>query len=123
MTSILEGNLALDVAAALEAADVPRDIVVTRTVPGEPDPSTPWLPGTPTITTHTGRGWTESFDDSVVDGTLIDSKDTKVLVLASTIDIVPTDATDVVAVDGVTLTVVNVRRDASGALFIIQARA
>lgn len=121
--SILEGSLASKVAAALEAAHVPRDLTLTRIVAGESEPSTPWIPGAPTITTHPGRGWTESYDDTTVDGTLVDAKDVKVLVLASTIDIEPQDVTDSVTIGGETLTVVNVKRDASGALFILQARA
>ena len=121
--SILEGSLASDVAAALEAASVPFDITIVRTTIGPSDPATPWLPGPATTTTHAGRGWTETYDDATIDGTVIDAKDVKVVILTSTIDIVPTDATDTITVDGATLVIINVKRDASGALFILRARS
>src|SRR5882672_4458245 len=99
--SILEGDLAEAVTAALTDAGVPYAVTVTRTTPGTPNPSTPWIPGVPVVTPHACRGWTEAYDDATVDGTVIDAKDVKVLVLASTVDIEPRD-TDTITVAGAT---------------------
>jgi hypothetical protein len=120
--SILEGELAEAVSAALTDAAVPRDITITRTaaIPGEHE----WDPPVETTTPYACRGWVENYDDDSVDGTLIDARDVRVMVLTSSISsIVPTDATDTITIDGKTFTIVNVKRDASGALYVVQARA
>jgi hypothetical protein len=122
--SILEGELAEAVSAALTDAAVPRDITITRTTPGEVDPDEPWIPVEDVVVPYIARGWVEQYDDDAVDGTLIDARDVRVMVLTSSISsIVPTDATDTITIDGKTFTIINVKRDASGALYIVQARA
>lgn len=122
MVSILEGELADLVTEALEAERVPVAITITRTVRGEPDPARPWQPGASVITDYACRGWTETYAYDAVDGRLIDTHDVKVVVLTASITITPTDVSDTITVDGKTLAIVNVKRDASGALFEIQAR-
>jgi hypothetical protein len=120
--SILQGELAEDVAAALDAADVPYALTVTRQEQGEPDPETPWEPGPIVDVPYDGRGWVENYDDDAIDETVIDARDVRVMILTTSISIEPTD-TDTLTLDGKAFTIVNVKRDASGALFIIQARA
>lgn len=123
MASILEGELADEVTAALDAADVPYAITVTRTVPGGPGEN-PWDPPTDDTTVdYPCRGWVENYDDDNVNGTLIDARDVRVMILTTSTTIVPTDTTDTITVEGRTLSIINVKHDASGALFIIQARA
>lgn len=121
--SILEGQLADEVTAALDAADVPYAITVTRTVTGEPGEN-PWdPPGEEVITPYPCRGWVENYDDDALAGTLIDARDVRVMILTTSISIEPTDSTDTITVEGRELAIINVKHDASGALFVIQARA
>jgi hypothetical protein len=119
--SILEGQLADEVTAALDAADVPYAITVTRTVtePGEEE----WDPPVEVVTNYPCRGWVENYDDDDLTGTVIDQRDVRVMILTTSITIIPTDDTDTITVEGRQLSIINVKHDASGALFIIQARA
>ena len=120
--SILQGELASEVAANLIDADVPYDIVVTRATEGDRDPYDPDGETTVTITEHVGKGWVEQYSDEARDGTLIDDRDVRVMILTSTIDIVPTDSTDSVTAEGSVFNIQSVHRDASGALHVVQAR-
>lgn len=122
MASILEGELAELVTEALEAERVPMTITVTRTVTTEPDPETPWIPGEEVSTAYPCRGWVENYSDDAFERTLIDERDVRVMVLTPSIAIVPTD-TDTITIEGRQLSIVNVKHDASGALYIVQARA
>lgn len=120
MVSILQGELAQTITEALLDANVPFDIIVRRTttVPG-PEP---WDPPVETTTTYPCRGWVENYDDDTVTGTLIDARDVQVMILTTSIAVEPTD-TDTITIEGRELSIVNVKHDASGVLFIIQARA
>jgi hypothetical protein len=120
MPSILEGELADAVNEAMELANVPRTIVITRTEYGPPPE--PGEPGEEVTTEYQCRGWTEAYDDDALAGTLIDAKDVRIVVLATSIAIVPTD-TELVTIEGRLFTIINVKRDASGALYFLQARA
>ena len=71
MTSILEGELAQTIADALTDADIPYDVTITRTVPGEPDPETPWIPGEPVVTNYACQGFTETFEADYISGGLV----------------------------------------------------
>lgn len=118
MTSILEGELASQVADALSVARVPYALTIVVTIPGggpdyDPDP--------PTYEGHACQGWSESYADDEVDGTRIEMTDTRVMVLTSTLDIEPTTA-DAVTVGDSTYSIINLKRDASGAVLEIQAR-
>lgn len=119
MSSILEGELAGQVADALSVARVPYALSIRVTIPGS-GPS--YDPGPPTYENHDCEGWAESFNDDEVDGTRIRATDTRVLVLTPTLAITPTTA-DRIIVAGKSLAIINLKRDASGALLEIQARA
>lgn len=122
MTSILQGDLADEVTAALDAAGVPYALTVTRIEPGEPDPETPWIPGEDTPVPHACSGWVDQYALADIDGTTVLSTDTRVMIVLSSLDIEPTTA-DTITVSGVTYTIISVRRDAAGALWDIQGRA
>jgi hypothetical protein len=121
MASILEGQLADEVTAALVAAGVPYAITVTRTETIQPPEE--WLPPEEITTDYPCRGWVENYDDDSLTGTVIDARDVRVMILTASITIAPTDATDTITVEGRQMSIVNVKRDASGTLFIVQARA
>ncbi|MBP0614290.1 hypothetical protein [Jiella mangrovi] len=117
MVSILESELAAEVTQALTDANVPRDVTVTRTVPGDPyDPDD--VGGS---VEYQGRGWIELYEDRDRDGQVIGDTDIKIVILVTTIAIIPSQQ-DTITVGGETYEVITAGRDASGALFIVQAR-
>lgn len=122
MTSILEGELAQEVAAALDAANVPYALTVTRTVTLPPDPATPWEPGETIITPYACRGWLEDYSDFDVASTLILASDRKALILIASLAIEPT-TTDTLTVDGHEFVIISVKRDPAGVMWQLQARA
>lgn len=119
MTSILEGELAGQVADALSVARVPMALTIVVTIPGG---GPPYDPDPPTYEGHTCQGWPESYADDEVDGTRIERTDVRITVLTATLDIEPT-TNDAVTVGDDTYSIINLKRDASGALLQIQARA
>ncbi|MBJ3777874.1 hypothetical protein [Acuticoccus mangrovi] len=118
--SLLVGPLATEIAAALEAEGVPYAVTVTRMEGGEP--ANPWDPPTdPVPTEYPCRGWRDEWDQDVVDGTLIQQNDVKIVVLATTLSIVPTSS-ETVTVDGLTYNIINITTDPANATFTLQAR-
>lgn len=120
--SILEGDLAEAVTAALTDAGVPYSVTVTRTVPGEPDPETPWIPGEPVITPYACQGWVDAYTAEDIDGTVILSTDVKVIVLLQTLAITPKVGDDV-TVRGSTYGVISVQTDPALATATLQVRS
>lgn len=80
-------------------------ITLTRTTPGMPDPSTPWIPGTSTTTVYTLDARADGVSADYVDEVTILTSDLMVVVsprarLAGvTVDIVP-QITDTLTIDG-----------------------
>ena len=122
MTSILEGELAQTIADALTDADIPYDVTITRTVPGEPDPETPWIPGEPVVTNYACQGFTETFEADYISGGLVQANDLKVVILAPTLVITPS-LTDTVTVRGQTYTIIRVMPDPALATIALQVRS
>lgn len=82
MTSILEQELAQQIAEALERERVPFAITITRTVvTGPADP--PWEPPPSAPVDYDARGWAERYELDLVDGSTILSTDQRVIVLMS----------------------------------------
>ncbi len=121
--SILEGDLAEAVTAALTDAGVPYSVTVTRTTPGEPDPSTPWIPGTPVVTEHEARGWVDAWVGDEIDGTSILRTDAKIIVLLTSLAIVPAVGDSITAGGQTYPVIVNVAIDPAGATATVQARS
>lgn len=131
--SILEGELAASIADALIEAAIPVGVTLVRTVPGESDPSTPWVPGEPVVCTYSALGLTDAYSALEIDGTLVQHLDVKALVIPSSIlkatacpaecpaSIEPM-AGDAVSIGGRTYTVISVSTDPATALWVVQAR-
>lgn len=82
--SILEGELAAALTAALIDANVPYAITITREVAtGPADP--PWEPPPTDVVDYDCQGWVDAYTADEIDGTLILQSDVKVIVLLSTI--------------------------------------
>jgi hypothetical protein len=122
LVSILEGELAQTITDALLDADIPYDVTVWRTVPGEPDPETPWIPGEPTTTSYVGKGFTETFSADYISGGLVEANDLKVVILIPTLAITP-ELSDVVTVRGQTYTIISISPDPALATVALQVRA
>jgi hypothetical protein len=117
--SILDGELADELTDALDAAGIPYAATVTRMLPGDgpshnPGPSTP--------DPHACQGWVDEYDQDHRDGTLIQANDRKVIIVASSLDIVPTTA-ETVTIRGATYSIIRVALDPAGAVYEMQARA
>lgn len=120
MTSPLEGKIATAVGKAF--ASTFYDATVNRTVTADPDPSTPWIPGTATTTTYACKGIVDSYSDYAIANSLVDAQDRKVLILATSLSITPTDL-DTITIRGVTYTVINVKTDPALAVWECQCRS
>ncbi|HEU5019682.1 MAG TPA: hypothetical protein VFT69_17125 [Pseudolabrys sp.] len=98
-------------------------VTLTRSVPGEPDPSTPWEPGPAVDTVYTLDATVAAIEDKFVNGTTILATDsmitagpkmTKTMVDGEAVapEVVDTDVQpgDVVAVDGAVVTTIKEMR-------------
>ena len=121
LSILTDGTLAADVVDALNAADVPYDLTVTRTVPGTYDVET-GTTGPATVTDYSCVGFVDVFDQRVVDGTLIQQSDRRVFIAASTLAITPTTTTDTVTIGSTDYVIVSVQQDPAAALWELQAR-
>jgi len=119
MDSILDGDLADDIADALNSAGIPFAVTITRDVPQDsPDPADP-LP--PISTDFAGNGFIDEWDADYITSTLVERSDVKIVIIANSIAIVPV-AGDRVTVRAATYSVMNVSSDPAGATFTLQAR-
>ena len=119
---LLEGELADIINDALESADVPFDLTLSRDVPGSTAPPySQWNPGPPTTQTHACRGFVDDYRADQRDGTLIMQNDRKVVILAPSISVTPVPG-DKVTARGQEYTVVTVQADPALATYLCQVR-
>ncbi|MFZ5693900.1 MAG: head-tail joining protein [Pseudomonadota bacterium] len=111
--SILEGELASVIADALTEADIPVDVVLTRTTAGSGDP---WNPSGGTTETFECRGFADAYRANERAGTLIAETDIKVVVIAATLLTEPTTG-DVLTIGGKSYNVQSVLTDPAKALW------
>lgn len=118
--SILEGELAATITAALLDAGIPFDVTVTRTEQGTIyDPVSGTYPET---TTHYScKGFVEAYSDLLRSTGVVGPGDVKVVVLAPTLSITPRP-TDKVTARGQTFTIIAVSPDPAVATIELQAR-
>ncbi|MCT8999121.1 hypothetical protein [Chelativorans intermedius] len=116
MASILQGEIAAEIVAALEAERVPYALTLVRQETGG-DPWDPIIVDVP----YDCRGWRDDYSLDERDGTLIQQDDVRVFIIASSLAIEPTTA-DTISLAGVSHSIVSVKRDPAGALWEVQAR-
>lgn len=80
-------------------------VTLTRTVPGEPDPETPWVPGTPVTTTYTLDATAKGVSKEFIDGTAIVATDIEVTAAVFGAD---PAMTDTLAIDGNAVTLLRI---------------
>jgi hypothetical protein len=89
-------------------------VTLTRTTPGTPDPSTPWIPAAPTVATYTLDATVAAVGDKFVDGTTILATDRMVTAAAFGTEPGPGDT---LSIDGKVVTIVKqMRVPAAGTL-------
>jgi len=71
--------------------------MLVRTVPSEPDPQTPWLPGEPTETVHALNAAVRGVAAKYIDGTTVVASDLQIM---CTVPPVEPQMTDVYSIDG-----------------------
>lgn len=120
MESILDGDLADEIANALDSAGIPFAVSITREVPGEG--GDPFDPPPPVSTTYNGSGWLDDWGNDFIASGLVERTDAKIIIIATSITIVPV-AGDSVTVRGKTYSVLNVAADPALATYTLQARA
>lgn len=121
MTSPLQGALAAKIGKAFGKA-LFYDAVLTRETPGTPDPSSPWIPGTPTTATYACKAIVDTYSDFAVANSLVDAQDRKVLILATSLSVAPTDL-DKVTIRGATYRIISVDTDPADAVWECQCKA
>lgn len=77
-------------------------VVLTRSVPGTPDPETPWVPVPPTVTNYTLDAVVKGVSKEFIDGTTILATDLEVTCSVFATDPLPSDT---LSVDGKVVTV------------------
>lgn len=119
---LLDGDIAALVSDGLDAADLPLDLTLTRTVAGTPDPDEPWLPVTPTTTTYACRGFEDNYSAYYIANGLVQEGDRKIMILTPSLSITPQPG-DTITSRGQAFTVIGVKADPARALWECQARA
>lgn len=82
-------------------------VTLTRTVPGTPNPETPWIPAAPTTTTYTLGATVAAVGDEFVDGSTILATDR--MVTAAVFGAEPKPG-DTLSIDGKAVTMVKQMR-------------
>lgn len=120
MSILDDDGIAATIADALTSADLPLDVVLSRTVT-VPNPEEPWNPGTTTTTDYACRGWADRYEAAELANTTILATDTKVMIVAGTLAVDP-QPQDIVTVGGKGYTIIAVSTDPAGAMWTVQAR-
>lgn len=116
MASILEGELAEILSDALAQWGIPYPMTVTR---GEE--TGPEYEPTVIYTNYDCQGWRDQYGQEDIDGTAIQTRDVRLLVLINSITIVPNSA-DKITANGETYGIVSVTIDPAGTVYDIQGR-
>lgn len=94
------------------------NVTLTRTIPGEPDPSQPWVPVDPTEEAEPLLAIVKGVSAQFVDGETIKASDREVLCAPPAMGIEPAD---VLTIDGKPVTVIR-RTDIPGAGIVAAIR-
>lgn len=112
MTFLLEGSLAKTIGSAFKGLFL--DAVLTRETPGTG--GDPFDPPPPVVTTYPCKGLVEAYSDYFRKSGLVDAKDRKVLILATSLAVKP-QAGDRVTIQHITFTLSEVSADPATAVY------
>lgn len=96
-----------DIASAVLAEFKQGVITLTKTVPGEPDPSTPWIPGEPVDITYPLDATAKPVSEEFINGTTIVATDIEIVSAVFGAD---PDPADQMEIDGRPATIIKVMR-------------
>lgn len=82
-------------------------ITLTKTVPGEPDPSTPWIPGEPVEVTYSIDATAKAVSEEFINGTTIVATDIEIVSAVFGAD---PDPADQMEIEGRPMTTIKVMR-------------
>lgn len=115
--------IATQVASALTSAGLTLPATLIKVTPGDRVPGRVSGGTNPTTTSYAAQGLVDSYATALIDGTLIQENDRKILLLGASITsgAIPTNG-DQITIEGGTYRVINVSRDPAAATYICQAR-
>ena len=96
-----------DVASEVLAEFHQGVIILSKTVPGEPDASTPWIPGEPVTVAHTLNATAKPVSEEFINGTTIVATDIEITAAVFGAD---PDPADQMEIDGQPMTIIEVMR-------------
>jgi hypothetical protein len=105
-----------DVASSVLAEFKQGVVTLTHSVPGTPDPETPWIPADPTETTYTLDAVVSPVGEQFIDGTTILASDE--MVSAAPFGVEP-EPGDTLSIDGVTVTIIKQMRIPSAGTVVV----
>jgi len=120
MASPLQGSIAAKIGSAFSSLFYAATLVrTTNEVPsGQPS----WdKSGTPTTTSYTCKGIVEEYSDYAKANSLVNAEDRKVLILATSLAVTPTDQ-DKVTIGGKTYRVIEAKTDPATAVWELRCR-
>lgn len=114
----------IDIAAlvAQEIGPGLKDVTLSVVTPGIRNPNEPTAGVNSTIVSHIGKGVVLDYEDSEVDGTIVQRGDRQVLLIADTFPNVVPSTTDRITAEGRTYNVINIERDPAAATYTCQVR-
>lgn len=119
--SILSGSFAAEIADALDAADIPYELTLTRDVEQDSPAPEPGNPPNIVPVDYPFKGFVDDFDASWRAGSLIQAGDVRVIIVANSLAVEPV-AGDRITARGQTFTAITVQGDPALATWQIQAR-
>jgi hypothetical protein len=119
MTSPLQGSLAAKIGAAFASTFYAAAVNVTTNAAS--DPETSWIPGASTTVAHSCLGMVDEFSAYYLANGLVQANDRRVLILATSLDVTPTEAMTV-TIRGATYQIVKVVTDPALAVWELQVR-
>jgi len=121
MASPLSGQIAKAIYGGLRGTFL--DATLTRTTPGTPNPSTPWVAPTDTTANYACKAIVEQYSDLMVSNGLVQVNDRKLLVLTKSLSVTPQLVTDTLTIRNVTYQLVGqVKTDPALAVWELQGR-
>lgn len=119
--SILQGDFANEVAEALESAEVPFDLTLSRDVAQDSPAPEPGDPPIIVTVNYPCRGFIDQYDASWRAGSLIEAGDVKIIIVANTLSVEPV-AGDLITARGKVYAAISVQADPAVATYQIQGR-
>lgn len=97
-------------------------ITLIKVTTGTRDPNDPTAGNRATEKSYKGRGFLDDYKDYQIDETTIRRGDRKILVTGSSLNGIVPSAGDSIIAEGITFSIINVKRDPAAATYTCQGR-